>query len=162
MKPQVVLADNARVISLYDVVFRYGVGGDTSDGSLSMLEVTIPPKTLVKPHMHTLEDEYTLVLAGTVGACLGDDTVEEIPAGSWLIKPRSIRHAMWNVFDEPARILEVVLPGGIERYFEQIAPVLMEHGPDWTRRYNQLAKEFGLTIFDDWSTELQARYDITL
>ena len=47
-----------------------------------MLEVTIPPRTLVKPHMHTLEDEYTFILDGTVGARLGEDTVEEISAGS--------------------------------------------------------------------------------
>ncbi|HLE89455.1 MAG TPA: cupin domain-containing protein [Candidatus Limnocylindria bacterium] len=162
MEPKVVRADDARHISLYDVSFRYGVGSAESDGTLSMLEVTIPPKTLIKPHMHSLEDEYTLILDGTVGACLGENTVEEIPAGSWLVKPRSTRHAMWNVFDEPAHILEVVIPGGIERYFEQIAPVLMEHGPEWTQRYNELAAEFGLTIFDDWSTELKARYGITL
>lgn len=162
MQPKVVRADGARHIALYDVAFRYAVGSDESDGALSMLEVTIPPRTLIKPHMHTREDEYTLILVGTVGACLGEDTVEEIPVGSWLVKPRSIRHAMWNLADEPARILEVVLPGGIERYFEQIAPVLMEHGPEWTKRYNELGEEFGLTIFDDWSTELQAKYGITL
>lgn len=154
--------DEVRQISLYDVVFRYGVGSDESDGALSMLEVTIPPRKLVKPHMHTREDEYTLILAGTVGARLGDETVEQIPTGSWLVKPRSVPHAMWNVTDEPARILEVVMPGGIERYFEQIAPVLREHGPEWTETFYALAQEFGLTILDDWSDELKARYGITL
>jgi hypothetical protein len=88
--------------------------------------------------------------------------VEVIPTGSWLVKPRSIPHAMWNIADEPARILEVVAPGGLERYFEQIAPVLMEHGPEWTQRYKELADEHGLTILDDWSDELKAKYGITL
>ena len=162
MVPRVVRPDEARHISLYDVVFRYGIGSVETDGKLSMLEVTIPPRTLVKPHMHSLEDEYTLILDGTVGARLGDETVEQIPTGSWLVKPRSVPHAMWNLRDEPARILEVVMPGGIERYFEQIAPVLMEHGPDWTKRYEALAEEYGLEILDDWSNELQARYGITL
>jgi len=69
---------------------------------------------------------------------------------------------MWNVSAEPARILDVVMPGGIERYFEQIAPVLTEHGPDWTKRYDALAQEYGLEILDDWSNELKARYGITL
>jgi hypothetical protein len=69
---------------------------------------------------------------------------------------------MWNMGTEPARILEVVRPGGLERYFEQVAPVLMEHGPDWTKRYYALAEEFGLTILDDWSDELKERYGITL
>ncbi len=162
MVPRVVRPDEARHISLYDVVFRYGIGSAETDGKLSMLEVTIPPRTLVKPHRHTLEDEYSLILDGTVGARLGDETVEQIPTGSWLVKPRSVPHAMWNISDEPARILEVVAPGGIERYFEQIAPILTEQGPDWTTRYYALAEEYGLEILDDWSNELKARYGITL
>lgn len=162
MVPKVVRPEEARRISLYDVVFRYGIGSDETDGALSMLEVTIPPRTLVKPHMHTREDEFTLILDGAVGARLGQETIEEIPAGSWLAKPRSVPHAMWNVGAEPARILEVVIPGGIERYFEEIAPVLTQHGPDWTKRYEALAEEYGLEIINDWSDELQARYGITL
>jgi quercetin dioxygenase-like cupin family protein len=162
MVPKVVLPEQAHEISLYEVKFRYGIATDETDGGLSMLEVTIPPRTLVKPHTHTREDEFTLILSGAVGARLGDDTVEEIPAGSWLVKPRSVPHAMWNVAEEAARILEVVVPGGLERYFEQIAPVLMEHGPEWTKRYHALADEYGLTILDDWSDELKAKYGITL
>jgi quercetin dioxygenase-like cupin family protein len=162
MVPKIVRPDDEHRVSLYQVLFRYGVGADESDGSLSMLEVTIPPRTLVKPHMHSREDEYSLILSGSVGARLGDETVEEIPEGSWLVKPRSLPHALWNVSDKPVRILEVVLPGGIERYFEQIAPILKEHGPDWTKRYRGLGDEFGLTILDDWSDELQAMYGITL
>jgi quercetin dioxygenase-like cupin family protein len=160
MVPKIVRRDEAHTISLYDVVFRYGIGSHESDGNLAMLEVSIPPRTLVKPHMHTLEDEFSLILSGTVGARLGEETVAEIPTGSWLVKPRLVPHAMWNVTDEPVRILEVVLPGGIERYFEQIAPVLREHGR--AKRYNALANEYGLTILDDWSDELQRRYGITL
>jgi quercetin dioxygenase-like cupin family protein len=162
MEPKVVRADDAHRIQLYEVLFRYGVGIGESDGAVSMLEVTIPPKTLIKPHVHTREDEFSLVLAGTIGVRQGEQTTEEIPIGSWLVKPRSIPHAMWNVTNEPARILEVVVPGGIERYFEQISPVLREHGPEWTRRYKELADEYGLTILDDWSDELKAKYGIRL
>ena len=162
MVPKVTLADDSKRIPLYDVLFRYAVGATESDGTLSMLEVTVPARTLIKPHMHTREDEFTLVLEGNVSARLGDEIVETIPAGSWLVKPRSIPHAMWNVTAAPARILEVVMPGGLESYFEQIAPVLMEHGPDWTKRYDALAEEFGLTILNDWTDELKERYGVTL
>jgi quercetin dioxygenase-like cupin family protein len=160
--PRVVRSDEAHQVRLNEVVFDYGLKAADSDGQLSMLQVTIPPKTLIKPHMHTREDEFTLVLEGTVSARLGDEIVGTIPAGSWLVKPRSIPHAMWNVTAAPARILEVVIPGGLERYFEQIAPVLMEHGPDWTKRYDALAEEFGLTILNDWTDELKERYGVTL
>jgi quercetin dioxygenase-like cupin family protein len=162
MEPKVIRPDEARGIELYDVVFKYGIGAGETDGTLSMLEVTIPPRTLIKPHMHTREDEFSLVLAGTIGLRSGDDTVEEVPTGSWLVKPRNVPHAMWNLGDQPARVLEVVMPGGLERYFEEIAPVLREHGPNWTKRYNALAEEYGLTILDDWTDELKAKYGITL
>ena len=162
MKPQVVLPDQARTLQLYDVAFRWGIGADQTDGTLSMLEVTIPPKTLIKPHLHTREDEFSLVLSGPIGVRTSDDFVEEVPAGGWLIKPRSIPHAMWNVGDQPARVLEVVMPGGLEKYFEEIAPILKEHGPEWTQRYNAAADDYGLDILDDWTDELKERYGITL
>lgn len=162
MQPRVIRPDDEHRVQLYDVGFRYGIASAETDGRLAMLEVTIPPRTLIKPHLHTREDEFSLVLSGQIGARMGDETVEVIPAGSWLAKPRDLPHAMWNLGDEPARVLEVVLPAGLERYFEEVAPILQEHGPDWTRRYNELADAFGLTILDDWTDELKERYRITL
>lgn len=162
MEPRIVRPEEAHSVSLYEVGFRYGLAGEETDGQLAMLEVTIPPRTLVKPHAHSREDEFTLVLAGPIGVRLGDQTIEELPGGSWLAKPRTVPHAIWNVTDQPARILEVVRPAGLERYFEEIAPVLHEHGPEWTARFEQLADEYGLTILNDWSDELQQRYAITL
>jgi hypothetical protein len=44
----------------------------------------------------------------------------------------------------------------------ELAPILHEHGPEWTERSYELATRYGLTILDDWSRELQARYQITL
>ena len=162
MEPRVIRPDEGKSVQLKEVVFRYGIGTGETAGALSMLEVTIPQRTLIKPHIHTREDEFSLVLAGPIGVRSGDDTIEEIPTGSWLIKPRSVPHAMWNLGDDTARVLEVVMPGGLERYFEEIEPVLRNHGPEWTKRYAELAEAYGLTILDDWSDELQAKYGITL
>jgi hypothetical protein len=39
---------------------------------------------------------------------------------------------MWNVTDEPARILEIVMPAGLEEYFVELAPILDQHGPEAT------------------------------
>jgi quercetin dioxygenase-like cupin family protein len=162
VEPKIIRPDEARSVLLKNTLFRYGIGANETDGRLSMLEVTIPPRTLIKPHTHTNEDEFTLVLAGPIGLRSGAETVEEVPTGTWLVKPRAVPHAMWNLADEPARVLEVVMPGGLEHYFEQIEPVLREHGPEWTKRYAALADEYGLTILDEWSNELQATYGITL
>jgi quercetin dioxygenase-like cupin family protein len=99
-----------------------------SGGSLAMLEVEIPPRTLVKPHNHTREDEFTHVLAGTVGVRTGDQVVEAA-TGASLVKPRGTPHAMWNAGAEPASVLEILSPAGLEGYFEELAPALREHAP---------------------------------
>ena len=162
MDSAIIGADQRRTVSLYDVRFDYAVEGDRTDGRLAIIEVQIPPRTLVKPHQHTNEDEFTFVVAGNVGCRIGEEVVESVAAGSALVKPRDKPHAMWNVTDEPARILEIVMPAGLEDYFEELAPILREHGPEWTARYDELAARYGLTILDDWSNELQERYGITL
>jgi quercetin dioxygenase-like cupin family protein len=162
MRPAIHEASSHRTLALFQIGFAYRLETAHTDGSLAVLEVTIPPRTLVKPHQHSREDEFSLILSGRVGARIGDTTYEEIDAGASIVKPRDIPHAMWNVTDEPARILEIVMPAGLEQYFDELAPILSEHGPEWTKRYYELATRHGLTILDDWSDELKARYQITL
>jgi quercetin dioxygenase-like cupin family protein len=162
MRPALHEASSHRKVALYEVEFVFRLETANTDGHAAVLEVTIPPRTLVKPHQHSKEDELSIILSGRVGARVGDVTYEEVAAGSSIVKPRDIPHAMWNVTDEPARILEIVMPAGLEEYFAELAPVLHQHGPEWTKRFDQLAMQYGLTILDDWTKELEARYQITL
>jgi quercetin dioxygenase-like cupin family protein len=162
MDPAVHEASSHLTVVLFGVQFQYRLETANTDGRAAVLEVTIPPRTLVKPHQHSKEDEFSLILSGHVGARIGDEIYEEIGPGASVVKPREIPHAMWNVTDESARILEIVMPAGLEAYFKELAPILREHGPEWTERFYQLATRYGLTVLDDWSNELQARYNITL
>jgi quercetin dioxygenase-like cupin family protein len=148
-----------KTIMLFAVRFDYKVTSADSGGALAALEVTIPPGTLVKPHNHSREDEFTVVLGGAVGARVGDRVVEAA-AGASMVKPRGIPHAMWNVGPEPARVLEVLSPGGLEDYFEELAPALAARIPP--AEYDALAERYGLTIQNDWIEELERTYGIKL
>ena len=156
---KVVVPGEARTVMLFAVRFDYKVTSADSGGALAALEVTIPPRTLVKPHNHTREDEYTVVLDGTVGARVGDRVVEAA-AGASMVKPRRTPHAMWNVGPGPARVLEVLSPGGLEDYFEELAPVLRDRRPP--AEYDALAERYGLTIRNDWIEELERTYGVKL
>ena len=112
---------------LFGVRFDYKVESADSGGSLAVLEVEIPAKTLVKPHNHTREDEFSLILAGTVGVRVGD-RVLQADAGASLVKPRGTPHAMWNADSTPARVVEILSPGGLERYFQELPPILAHEG----------------------------------
>jgi quercetin dioxygenase-like cupin family protein len=158
-RPRMAAPGEGKTIMLFAVRFDYKVTSADSGGDLAALEVTIPPRTLVKPHNHSREDEFTVVLAGTVGARVGDQVVEA-GAGASLAKPRGTPHAMWNAGAEPARVLEVLSPGGLEDYFEELAQVLREHAPPAT--YDALAERYGLTIQNDWIEELERAYGVKL
>ncbi len=161
MEPRIIGPGEGRRLSLFEVTFRYGLESIHSGGALAMLEVVIPPGILVKPHRHANEDEYTLVLEGAVGVRVGDREAEA-SAGSYLVKPRSMPHAMWNTGDVAARVAEIVVPGGLEDYFEELAPILLRDDEAADADYEALGRRYGITILDDWVADLETRYGVKL
>jgi quercetin dioxygenase-like cupin family protein len=157
--PKVVAPGEGTTVKLFGVRFGYKVVSADSGGALAVMEVEIPPGTLVKPHSHDREDEFSLVLAGAVGVRIGDQVLSA-EQGSWLVKPRGTPHAMWNAASGPATVLEIVAPGGLEGYFEKLAPILADHRTP--PEYYQLAEDYGITIQDDWVGDLEQAYGVKL
>jgi quercetin dioxygenase-like cupin family protein len=157
--PKVIAPGEGKTVMLFGVRFHYKVETADSGGTLAVMEVEIPPRTLVKPHNHTREDEFSLVLEGTVGVRVGDRELTAGP-GSYLVKPRHTPHAMWNAASTPARVAEILAPAGLEGYFEALAPILSEHRTP--PEYYQLAEDYGITIQDDWIEELERTHGVKL
>lgn len=106
----------------------------------------LAPRALGSPvHTHSHEDEWSFVLTGRVGVQVGGSSSAADP-GDLVLKPRGVPHAFWNAGDDPARLLEVITPGGFEDYFSALAEVLaVEGSPDLTR-LGEVAQRFGLDI----------------
>jgi len=68
---------------------------------------------------HTREDEYSYVLEGRVGALVGETVVVGNP-GDVIFKPRDQWHTFWNAGEEPVRLLEIISPAGLERFFAEL------------------------------------------
>jgi len=90
-----------------------------TNGVLAVIEETLVSKPFVTPHVHR-NDVWVYVLNGEIGVLVGDD-IATARAGDWALKPRDVQHAMWNSGDQPARIVEVLTPGGSEAWFEELA-----------------------------------------
>jgi len=144
---------------LFGVRFSYKMVSPDTGGTLAVMEVEIPSGTLVKPHNHSREDEFSLVLSGTVGVRIGDQVLEAGP-GAYLAKPRGIPHAMWNAASASATVAEILSPGGLETYFEELAPILALHGTP--PEYYELADNYGITIQNDWIEDLERTYGVKL
>ena len=99
---------------------RFMAWATETGGGFSLVEHPMEPRALAAPlHRHSGEDEYSYVLEGRMGADLGGEVVYA-EAGDLVFKPRGQWHAFWNAGDEPCRILEIISPGGFERYFEEL------------------------------------------
>ena len=82
---------------------------------------------LIPPHTHTREDECNFVLKGELTWDVGSQTVVA-SAGSYVLKPRNVSHALGNTGTEPVWVVEILTPDGFEGYFdeyEQIASKLV-------------------------------------
>jgi quercetin dioxygenase-like cupin family protein len=157
--PKEIAPGEGKIVSLFGVRFSYKVETADSGGTLAVMEVEIPARTLVKPHNHTREDEFTLVLEGTIGVRVGDRELSAGP-GSYLVKPRHTPHAMWNATSTPARVVEILSPAGLEAYFEELAPILSEHRT--APEYYRLAENYGITIVNEWVEELERTHGVKM
>jgi mannose-6-phosphate isomerase-like protein (cupin superfamily) len=122
------------------------IGADATGGGFSIVEHPLAPRALgALVHTHRNEDEYSLVLDGTIGVEIGGEQFEA-SEGALVAKPRGIPHAFWNPTDEPARILELIVPGGFERYFAELDTILSQPGPPDLRALGELAARYELEV----------------
>jgi hypothetical protein len=63
-----------------------------------------------------------------------------------IFKPRGQWHSFWNAGDEPARILEIISPAGLERYFERVVELLGAGEPPDPAALEAVAAEHGLEM----------------
>ena len=109
---------------------RFMIDGKDADGRFALVQHLFAPKALAAPmHRHHLEDEYTYVLTGRIGAILGDDELIAEP-GDLLFKPRNQWHTFWNAGDEPATVLELISPAGLEQFFRALGELTEPPTPE--------------------------------
>jgi quercetin dioxygenase-like cupin family protein len=159
--PYLLRPGEGRLVRLHDLVIRHTVDGSQTASAFSIVEHVIEPKVLVKPHRHTREDEVSIVISGTVSVRVGALEFQAGP-GSYVVKPRDVPHAIWNMGPEPSHVIEVVTPAGFERYFDELEPILREKGPQWTEMFYAVAEKYGIVAEDEWSKEIQKTYGVHL
>lgn len=121
MAPRIIRAGEGEVLGPPDGVRdRFLIDAKDWGGRLAVVEHLFAPRSILAPlHRHAHEDEFSLVLEGRVWGQFEDEEVVA-EAGDLVIKPRGEWHTMWNAGDEPARLLELITPGGLEEMFRQI------------------------------------------
>jgi len=134
--------------------------GHDTGGALSVVEHPFPVGALVPPHLHTREDEYSIVTEGEIGFRSGDREVVLGPGG-YITKPRGEMHAMWNAGQVPARMIEIISPAGFEEFFREVSEMIAA-GPLEPGQGGDLAERYGLEFGQpEWLPGLISRYGLT-
>jgi quercetin dioxygenase-like cupin family protein len=140
------------------VVFK--LWGENTNGEVAVVEHPFPVGALVPPHLHTREDEYSIVTEGAIGFRSGDREAV-LEAGGYITKPRNELHTMWNAGSTPARMIEIISPAGFENFFRELAD-LLEAGPPAMAEIGALGAQYGLEFGNpDYIPDLIDRYNLT-
>lgn len=117
--------------------------GEQTAGSLTALENVIAPGDGPPLHVHAAEDEAWYVLEGRLRFRLGTG-LHAAPAGSFVFVPRGTPHCFQNVGSEPARILVLFTPAGMERFFDRFAA--LPDGADIPEAFRSIGREVGMDV----------------
>ena len=153
--------DEGAHLPVLDIVHK--VRAENSGGSLTIEEWGLPPGMMIPPH--TREDECNFVLKGELTCDVGGEIVVA-PAGSYVLKPRGVPHALCNTGTEPVWVMEGLTPGGFESYFdeyEQIASKLASgeiNEEEHRRTRAELGERYGVIWHDERIPEARARFGI--
>jgi mannose-6-phosphate isomerase-like protein (cupin superfamily) len=142
----------------FGVAFK--LWGRDTNGQVSVVEHPLPVGALVLPHLHTREDEYSIVTEGEIGFRSGDREAV-LGAGGYITKPRGEMYAMWNAGDVPARMIEIISPAGFENFFHELSEMLGAGPPDMAQ-ISALAENYGLELGEPpWLSDIMSRYRLT-
>lgn len=140
---------------------HFKIDGERTHGSVAVVEHPVAPGGFALPHTHTMEDEISYVLEGRIAAEIGgrEFTVE---AGEYLFKPRGVKHAFWNPADRPARLIEIIAPAGLERFFRTVGTLRPVPGTPDEERAIEITREVGVELHLEEREAFLARHGLRM
>ncbi len=152
MDSGVLKAGEGRTVWVVGDRYTIKTSGEETGGAFALVEALVPPSGGPPPHIHRREDEAFYVLEGELAFHVDGRDVAAGP-GSWVTLARGSLHHFKNVSDLPARMLIVVTPAGLERFFLEVGRAAsdgdgesMPPTPEDTERLLVVAPQYGIEI----------------
>ncbi len=102
-----------------DELMTFKASGRDTGGAYSLTESVVPPQGGPPPHIHHREDEAFWVLEGELEVSVGENRFKA-DAGSLVHLPNGVLHSYQNVGTGPAKFLTLMVPAGLEKFFEEV------------------------------------------
>ena len=146
MKDKVLSGEEGESVNLPGLVIAGKVTADDTNRAYSIVELVIAPRFIAAPpHVHRREDETSYLLEGDLTSLVGERIVD-VSVGSFVFMPKGIPHTFWNPGNESARLLLIISPAGLEKYFTELSR-LFGNGGLAISGIMALAAKYGLEFY---------------
>ena len=155
INPITVDPQGGEIISVVGGTYRILVSGKQTNGAFSTIEMLVPPENGPGPHSHANFYESFYIMEGEVEVHseAGTYTARK---GSFVVVPEGgIIHYFKNASDQMAKLLCMVVPAGLEEFFEEIGqPVAAGEllppppmDPESISKLQQIAQKHGQILY---------------
>ena len=135
-----------RTISTLGSKMAFKAVTEDTGGRYSLIEYTAGPEfTGPAPHVHLEMEEGFYVVEGAFQIQVGGEQILA-KAGSFLLIPRGTVHTFANPLPTQSKFLLIASPAGFEHYFEELAPLVGEHGYPTAEAMQGLAEKYNFRI----------------
>lgn len=121
--------------------------GASTGGAYALFDSLVLPGGGPPPHIHHREDEAFYVLEGEFEFLAGDRWIKG-SAGSFVHIPEGSLHTLRNAGPEVGRLLTLVVPAGLDRFFEEMGEpgtdISSPPGPPDVGRLLATAEKYGI------------------
>jgi quercetin dioxygenase-like cupin family protein len=105
--------------------FQVVISPNDTQGTLALLDMTLPAGVEPPVHLHTREDETFYLVEGEITFQIGEQVTAAVP-GQTVFAPRNVPH-QFRITTPSARFLTLITPGQFLNYFLQFSfPVAEE------------------------------------
>jgi quercetin dioxygenase-like cupin family protein len=126
--------------------------GDDTGGAFALIHAIVPPDGGPPPHVHRREDEAFYVLDGDL-SFHADGTPLSATKGCWITLPKNSLHFFRNTGPNPATMLILVSPSGLEKFFAEVGQEVKDRSappppvtPADVQRLLDVAPRYGIEI----------------
>ena len=108
-----------RTIAVVGDVYRFLATGENTDGNNAVWEAIVPPGGGPPPHVHSREEEGFYILEGEITLQAGDKQIVAT-ADMFVNMPIGLPHSFMNESSNPAKMMIMVAPAGLENMFLEV------------------------------------------
>jgi quercetin dioxygenase-like cupin family protein len=136
-----VLPNEGKKCNVFADTITVKIPSEMTNGAYSISEDVTPSGQGAPLHVHRREQETFIVLEGEYEFQCADRKFKG-SKGSMAVLPKDVPHAFRNAGDTVGRTLIVLMPGGMEKVFEDLS--VMPPGPPDLGKINAITMKYGV------------------